>query len=70
MDFEIRRDRSPQGPRKLLKEREHYLALVQQGMSNRQACQRVGVNEPDASGYAAGPRGCGLNQPTTGCNRQ
>jgi transposase, IS30 family len=45
MDFEIRRDRSPQGPRKLQKEREHYLALVQQGLSNRQACQIVGVNE-------------------------
>ncbi|MEU6357869.1 IS30 family transposase [Streptomyces sp. NPDC047072] len=45
MDFEIREDRRPQGPRKLLKERELYLSLVDQGMGNAQACRIVGVHE-------------------------
>lgn len=44
MDFEIRRDRGPQGRRRLARERDHYLALVKQGMSNGQACRVVGVN--------------------------
>ncbi|MGX1267098.1 hypothetical protein RKD18_000292 [Streptomyces phaeoluteigriseus] len=45
MDFEIRGDRRPQGPLKLLKERELYLSLVDQGMGNAQACRIVGVHE-------------------------
>lgn len=45
MDFEIWEDRRPQGPRKLLKERELYLSLVDQGMGNAQACRIVGVHE-------------------------
>jgi len=45
VDFEIREDRRPQGPRKLLKERELYLSLVDQGMGNAQACRIVGVHE-------------------------
>ncbi|MDT9693625.1 IS30 family transposase [Streptomyces sp. P9(2023)] len=45
MDFEVRENRRPQGPRKLLKERELYLSLVDQGMSNAQACRIVGVHE-------------------------
>jgi IS30 family transposase len=44
MDFEIREDRRPQGPRKLLKERELYLALVDQGIGNTQASRMVGVH--------------------------
>lgn len=44
MGFEVRDDRSPQGRRKLSREREHYLALVAQGLSNSQACRVVGVN--------------------------
>ncbi|MEV4887852.1 IS30 family transposase [Nonomuraea sp. NPDC055795] len=44
MDFEIREIRSPQGRKKLAKEREHYLALVQQGVSNKEACRIVGIN--------------------------
>lgn len=44
MDFEIRRDRRPRGPRKLPKEREFYLALVDQRMSNTQAGRIGGVH--------------------------
>jgi len=44
MDFEIRGDRGPQGRKKLVRERELYLSLVDQGMSNSQACRVVGVN--------------------------
>ncbi|WP_449224215.1 IS30 family transposase, partial [Amycolatopsis speibonae] len=42
--FEIRGDRSPQGPRKLLAERRTYLDLVTRGMGTAQACRTVGVN--------------------------
>src|SRR5688500_13332011 len=44
MDFEIRSDRGPQGRKKLVRERELYLSLVGQGMSNSEACRVVGVN--------------------------
>ncbi|MEU1290766.1 IS30 family transposase [Kitasatospora sp. NPDC005856] len=45
MDFKIRRDRKPQGPRKLRTEREEYFRLVQQGYSNTEASRLVGVHE-------------------------
>ncbi|WP_371099064.1 IS30 family transposase [Streptomyces sanglieri] len=45
MDFEIRGDRTPQGPRKLTREREAYSRLVQQGYSNKEACRIVGIDE-------------------------
>lgn len=44
MGFEIRGDRRPQGRKKLATERAEYLRLVDEGLSNRQACQIVGVN--------------------------
>ncbi|MFE1370051.1 IS30 family transposase [Streptomyces anulatus] len=44
MDFEIRGDRTPQGPRKLSREREAYSRLVQQGYSNSEACRVLGVD--------------------------
>jgi transposase, IS30 family len=45
MDFEIRPDRSkPVGPRKLVRERAAYFALVKQGYSSREACRVVGVD--------------------------
>lgn len=43
MEFEIRRDRSPQG-KKLVRERTAYLDLVQQGVSSKEACRIVGIN--------------------------
>lgn len=44
MDFEIRKSRGPGGGGRLLREREVYLQLMQQGYSNRDACQIVGIN--------------------------
>lgn len=45
MHFQIRKDRAPQGPRKLSAERAAYLRLMQQGYSNAEACRIVGVDE-------------------------
>jgi transposase, IS30 family len=45
MEFEIRADRKPQGPRKLAHERTEYLRLMDQGLSNREACKLVGIHE-------------------------
>ncbi|WNI30570.1 IS30 family transposase [Streptomyces sp. ITFR-6] len=44
MDFEIRKDRGPQGPRKLTRERAACFQLMQQGCSSREACRIVGIN--------------------------
>jgi transposase, IS30 family len=44
MDFEIRRDRSAQGRRALVRERAAYLDLVSKGVSSREACRLVGIN--------------------------
>lgn len=44
MDFKIREIRTAQGRKKLLREREAYFQLMQQGFSNEQACRIVGVN--------------------------
>ncbi|MGW7468981.1 IS30 family transposase [Streptomyces xantholiticus] len=44
MDFEIRADRTPQGRKKLSREREAYSRLVQQGYSNTEACRIVGID--------------------------
>ncbi|MFJ6123192.1 helix-turn-helix domain-containing protein [Streptomyces sp. NPDC092129] len=44
MDFEIRKDRRPQGPRKLDREREEYLRLVELGIGNTEACRIIGIN--------------------------
>ncbi|WP_425831872.1 IS30 family transposase [Streptomyces fractus] len=44
MDFKIRKDRKPQGPRKLAREREQYLLLVDQGIPYEDACRIVGIN--------------------------
>ncbi|WP_376771379.1 IS30 family transposase [Micromonospora polyrhachis] len=42
--FEIRKDRAPQGRKKLHAERQAYLDLVAQGVGTAQACRIVGVN--------------------------
>jgi IS30 family transposase len=45
MGFEIRENRGrAQGRKKLVREREEYLRLVREGLSNRQACEVVGIN--------------------------
>ncbi|MER7847430.1 IS30 family transposase [Kitasatospora sp. NPDC096077] len=43
MDFEIRRDRTAQGPMKLSRERTAYSRLMQQGYTNTEACCIVGI---------------------------
>ncbi|MFF8989458.1 IS30 family transposase [Streptomyces sp. NPDC014983] len=45
MDFEIRGDRTAQGPVELSRERAEYSQLVQQGYSSKEACRLVGVDE-------------------------
>ncbi|GAB2525203.1 IS30 family transposase [Nocardiopsis aegyptia] len=44
MDFEIRKNRTPQGRKKLSAERVAYLQLMKQGYSNTEACRTVGVD--------------------------
>jgi IS30 family transposase len=44
MDFEIRKDRRPQGSRALVREREEYFRLMDQGFSTREAARIVGIN--------------------------
>jgi transposase, IS30 family len=44
MDFQIR-DKKPQGPRKLAAERHAFLQLVSEGVSSKEACRIVGVDE-------------------------
>ncbi|MFI1866359.1 transposase, partial [Streptomyces jumonjinensis] len=44
MDFEVRKIRKAQGPKKLRREREEYFRLMQLGYSNKEACQAVGIN--------------------------
>ncbi len=43
MDFEIREDRRGSG-RRLVREREKYFQLMQQGYGSREACRIVGIN--------------------------
>ncbi len=45
MDFEIRENRGKaQGRRTLVREREEYFRLMDQGLSSAEACKRVGIN--------------------------
>ncbi len=44
MGFEVRTDRRPQGRRKLVREREEYFRLMDQGLSSKEACRRVGIH--------------------------
>ncbi|WP_435846298.1 IS30 family transposase [Streptomyces diacarni] len=45
MDFKIRENRDkPQGRRPLVREREEYFRLMDQGLSSREACRVVGIN--------------------------
>ena len=45
MDFEIRDNRGrPQGRKALVREREEYFRLMDQGLSSAEACKRVGIN--------------------------
>lgn len=41
MGFNIRKNRTPQGRKKLTREREKHLRLMDEGLSSKQAC-RIG----------------------------
>ncbi len=56
MDFEIRKDRRPQGAKRLQEEREEYFRLVQQGYSNKEASRRVGIDSLTGRGWRNGRR--------------
>ncbi|WP_131743472.1 IS30 family transposase [Actinomadura roseirufa] len=44
MAFEIRLNRKPQGRKALVREREEYFRLMDQGFSSTEACRIVGIN--------------------------
>jgi IS30 family transposase len=60
MAFEIRKIRVPQGRKKLVREREEYFRLMDQGVSSREACRIVGINRRTGKRWRNGTR------PTTG----
>ncbi|MEU5838587.1 IS30 family transposase [Streptomyces diacarni] len=62
MDFEVRKVRSPQGRKKLSAERAAYFQLVQQGVSNVEACRIVGVNLKTGRRWRNGRRPSGRNK--------
>ncbi|MEU1792624.1 IS30 family transposase [Streptomyces sparsogenes] len=62
MDFEIREDRRAQGPRKLVREREAYFRLMQQGVSNTEACRIVGINRRTGKRWRYGRNASGSNK--------
>ncbi len=62
MDFEIRKVRNPQGRKKLSAERAAYFQLMQQGVSNEDACRIVGVNSKTGRRWRDGRRPSGRNK--------
>ncbi|MET9426106.1 IS30 family transposase [Streptomyces sp. NPDC006540] len=62
MDFRIREVRSPQGAKKLSAERAAYFQLMQQGLSNEDACRIVGVNPKTGRRWRNGRRPSGRNK--------
>src|SRR5215210_4662968 len=62
MDFQIRKVRSPQGRKKLSAERAAYFQLMQQGVSNEDACRIVGVNPKTGRRWRNGRRPSGRNK--------
>ena len=62
MDFEIRKVRSPQGRKKLSAERAAYFQLMQQSVSNDDACRIVGVNSKTGRRRRSGRGPSGRNK--------
>lgn len=54
MDFKTREVRTVQGPKKPLRERETYFRLMQQGLSDNQACRIVGINPKTGRRWRSG----------------
>lgn len=62
MTFEIRKDRKPQGRRILVREREEYFRLMDQGVSSAEACRIVGIGKRTGMRWRNGWRPSGLRQ--------
>ncbi|GAA4025304.1 hypothetical protein GCM10022232_83440 [Streptomyces plumbiresistens] len=62
MDFEIRKDRTPQGTRKLSREREAYSRLMAHGFSNREACRIIGIDRRTGQKWRNGRRPTGTQR--------
>ncbi|MFD7367388.1 IS30 family transposase [Nocardiopsis alba] len=61
-DFEIRKDRQPQGPGRLTRERAEYLRLVKTGLSNTRASELVGINRRTGSRWLYGRNATGRDR--------
>ncbi|WP_435866747.1 helix-turn-helix domain-containing protein [Streptosporangium roseum] len=60
MDFKIREDRQQsQGRKALVREREEYFRLTDQGFNNTQACRIVGINRRTGKQWRHGRRATG-----------
>jgi IS30 family transposase len=62
MAFEIRADREPQGRKALVREREEYFRLMDQGVSSQEACRIVGVNYRTGKRWRNGWRATAYNK--------
>jgi transposase, IS30 family len=59
MDFEVRKERKPQGRRKLSREREAYSQLMREGYGNEEASRIVGINSKTGRRWRNGRRPSG-----------
>lgn len=59
MDFETRKDRRPQGLRRLDPEREGHLRLRVLGIGNTEACRIIGVNRRTGKRWLYGRQASG-----------
>ncbi|WP_406344434.1 IS30 family transposase [Streptomyces sp. NBC_01578] len=62
MTFEIRKDRKPQGRRILVREREEYFRLMDQGVSSAEACRIVGIGRRTGMRWRNGWRPSGRHK--------
>lgn len=59
MDFDVRKDRKPQGRKKLTRERAAYFQLMQQGYSSSEACRIVGIDRRTGKKWRNGTHASG-----------
>ncbi|TDD94473.1 IS30 family transposase [Actinomadura rubrisoli] len=62
MAFEVRPERKPQGRKALVREREEYFRLMDQGVSSREACRMVGINPRTGKRWRNGRRATAHNK--------
>ncbi len=63
MKFEIRKERTGQGHRKLVREREEYFRLMDQGVSSLEACRIAGNNSRTGKRWRNGRHASGERKP-------